>query len=55
MRIAQRVDDTSLPISTQEFRQISGAIKDLRDIINSYGDDNDNRIEIVMGSAEEFL
>lgn len=53
-RIAMRVDDTDTPIGTSEYRQISGAIKDIKDIMTS-GETADNTIQIIMGDAEEFI
>lgn len=54
IRIEQRVDDTEQPIISSEYRQISGAIKDIREIM-SEGESKDNTIQIIMGEAEEFI
>ena len=53
-RISQRVDDETREISSSEYRQISGAIKDIKEIMTS-GETADNTIQIIMGEAEEFI
>lgn len=53
-RISQRVDDETREISSYEYRQISGAIRDIKQIMTS-GETADNTIQIIMGEAEEFI
>ena len=52
-RIARRVDDLDRPIAPTEYRQLTGALKDIRDVLCADADDrNDRTVTVILGEAD---